>query len=264
MPPQQQVFINNQSGQQAFRDDLMRILQRAAARGRRLTLGTIVGSVRTKQIPENAIAGQQVRVTFVANVKLREFEGQPIMNDVLVANQAQQLVTGQDSDGMPVTVELSASGTGTIVGRAALSNTQQAVSFSPIHDINGLDLSFVYGLRVKLTGDLDAAIFARINNWRTSNGRAAFAGISGEIYIEDPQLDYHGAEYYQGYLSPSDGGRFLDALAGITCAIQTTTFDPFDGATPLSEKIDWWDNLVATGYEGLDPWGASTSRLVCA
>lgn len=259
MPSQQRLIAN----QQAFRDDLMLLIQRAVQRGRRLTLGTIVGSVRTKQIPENPIAGQTVRVTFVAHVKLKEFEGQPIMNDVLVANQAHQLVTGSDSDGMPVTIELSASGTGTIVGRAALSNTQQTVRFSPIHDLDGLDLSFVYGLRVKLTADLGATLLARINDWRADNGRTPFTGAPGEIYLEDPQLDFHGQEYYQGYLSPSDGNRFLDALAGISCTVQTVAFDPFAGATPLSEKIDWWENGIATGFEGQDPWGAKNSRLVC-
>lgn len=256
--PDQTRYIQTQ---QLLRDDLLALIQRAMSRGRRITVGTIIGAIRTKQVPENAIAGQQVRVTFVADVKLREFEGQPIMNDVLVANQAHQLVSGSDSDGMPVTIELSASGTGTIIGRAALSNQQQTVRFSPIHDVGGIDLSYVYGLRVKLTANLGATLLARINAWRADNGKTPFTGDPGEIYLEDPQLDYHGQEYYQGYLSPADGGRFLDSLAGITCTVQTVAFDPW--TAPVSEQSAWWDDKIATGFEGQDPWGAKNSRLVC-
>lgn len=243
-----------------FRQNLSLLVAKSAAGGRRFTVGTIVGDVRTKQYPDNAIAGQPVRIIFVADVRLREFQGQPIARDVLVSNQAHQLVTGSAANNSPVTVEITKSGTMTVVGRAGFASDDRVTDYFTIDDVDGLNLDFAIGLRLREIDDLDPALLALVNEWRADNGLVAFVG--GDVYAEDPQVDVHGENYYPGYLGLTDGGRFLDATVGVICSIVTTRRDWYDDDVD-DPAGDWWYGTPNAFSSSLDPWYAQSREVVC-
>lgn len=220
--------------QQEFRDKLLYVLDQAAPSQRRLVLGILVGDVRTKAYPENPIAGQPTRVRFVANVKLIGMEGQPIVVDALMSNQAQQLITGSSADGTPVTVEIAASGTVTIIARAAYNRSTHSVSYHTVADLDGQEMEYVFGLRIRNFDDLDVILRGLLNAWRIALGKAPFVyGLNSKFFL-DPQVDYHGETYFQGYIGPDDGGRFQAALLGLTCSEVTTYRDWYDSGPWLS------------------------------
>lgn len=237
--------------ERAFRDNLRKLYERFLNSGRKRTVGTLVGSVRTKQFPDNAITGQQVRIIFVADVRLREFAGQPIVRDVLVSQQAQALVAASDADGLPVAVEISASGTATIVGRAGYQSSSQSHAYYTIDDLNNNDMSYVFGLRLRVFVTGDAALLVRINTWRAARSLSAFS--VGSSYFADPQLDVHGVEYYAGYIGLEDGGRFSAAIPAVVCADETV------GAS-------WYDDSFwyGTSPYPLGNWYGEVVRTVCA
>ena len=250
-----------------FAANLRGLLQRSFKGGRRFTVGTLIGGVRTKSYPENPISGQSVRVIFVANVRLREFATEPVVQDAFVSNQAQQLVTGNDADGTPVTVEISESGTVTIIGRAAYQGPQTSVDYYRVDDINGVDMSFVFGLRLKNTSDLDAAFLTDLNTYRTGQGLTAFG--TADPYLEDPSIDFHGPTYYQGYIGLNDGGRFFTEALGLVCSDVTVKRDLFrvDFSDVTTAGFDPWYDSESLPIEGFsetdDPWYAQHTRTQC-
>ena len=252
-----------------FAGNLKALLKKEAEGGRRLTVGTLIGGVRTKNFPENPIAGQSVRVIFVCNVRLREFPTEPVIQDAFVSNQAQQLVTGSDADGTPVTCEISASGTVTIIGRAAYNGPQSAVDYYAVTDVAGVDMSFVFGLRLKNVSDLDASFLTDLNAYRVGQGLVAFT--DADQYLEDPSIDFHGPTYYQAYIGLNDGGRFFSESLGLTCREVTTRRDLFrtDFTDAIAAGIDpWVDHEAALLLEGFsatdDPWTAHYTRTECS
>lgn len=244
--------------EQEFRQNLEALIARTG-RKRRLTIGTLVGTIRTKVWPENAIAGQPTRTTFVTSVKLNEFDGYPLLQDVLVSNQAQQLIAGSAAEGTPVTVELSATGTATVIGRAAYQSIQTAVDYYTLAALDGQQMEYTYGLRLKQISDLDPTLLADLNTWRTDQGLGIFTDT--QIYFEDPQIDFHGPRYWVAYIGLLDGGRFNAALR-LTCAQQTNPRDWYDD-TVTSPDGDWWYG-TPTPYPGQDPWYAETKEVVCS
>lgn len=256
------------SSEQEFASNLQLLLRAAARGGRRFTVGTLIGGIRTKQFPENPIAGQPTSIVYVATVRLREFPGEPVVVDALVSNQAHQLVAGSDADGTPVTVELSRSGTVTVVGRAAYTGPSVSVGYSAITDVFGIDLAYVFGLRSKNTSDLPASLLADLNAWRVSQGLPAFG--NNDPYIEDPSIDFNGAAYYRAYIGLTDGGRFFSSAAGLVCSEETIRRDLFraDISDVVNAGYDPWSDQEALAIEGFpasaDPWSASIVRTTCS
>lgn len=248
----------NVISEQEFAANLQALLLRTG-RQRRLTVGTIVGDIRTKSWPENAIAGQPTRVIFIANVKLREFEGQPILQDVLVSNQAHQLVAGSAADGTPVTVELSGSGTATIIGRAAYQGSLHAVDYYTLADIDGQEMEFTYGLRLLDVDDLDPALLTDLNTWRGGQGLPLFN--AGEKYFLDPQVDFHGPTYFPGYIGLLDGGRFISEVFGLVCVEVRTQRDWYDDNV-TNPAGDWWYG-TPDDFPNQDPWYAEIAEISC-
>ena len=238
---------------QNFRDNLAALVQGEIARGRRFTVGTLVGNVRTKQFPENAIAGQQVRIIFVVNVRLRDFPGQPLAQDVYVSNAAHQLITGRQTDGMPVTVQIASSGTLTVTGRAALRTDAIAVDYYSLEELDDQPMEYVYGLRLRNTDDLDAALFSDINAWRVGQGLAAF--VADESYFYDPSGDVHGEDYYPAYIKRTQGNRFPGSVFGIECQ---QVLQPISWTT-----VGFWIDTPAGFPAGSSAWAAAAITTVC-
>ncbi len=244
---------------QKLRTNLDLLFKRFYSKGRRQTVGTLVGPIRTQEFPPNAIVGQQTKIIFVADVRLRELEAQPLVRDVLVTNQAHQLVANSDADGTPVAVEISASGTLTIVGRAAIANRAYNASYYTLDNINGNEMEYLFGLRLKIFGDLDSGLRTRINAWRSSNGLPDLTTESK--YFEDPQISVHGAEYYVGYIGTLDGGRFTNDVS-VVCQTRIRSRDWYDDTQLHGASTDWWYSY-SDKFPSLDPWYAKTSETVC-
>lgn len=242
-----------------FRDNLRALVSQFSKGQRRLTVGTLVGSVRTKSFPENPIAGQPVRVVFVADVRLREFTGQPIARDVLITNQAHQLVSGSDAEGTPVTLEISPSGAMTVVARAGFQSDTLSSSFYTVEDLDGVEMEFAVGLRLRNVDDLDPALLVDLNAWRVAHGKVAL--LAGEKYFLDPQADVHGERYFLAYIGLTDGGRFLGAAVGLVCQSVTISRDWYDDDVS-SPDGDWWYG-TPNAFPGQDPWYASRTEVQC-
>ncbi len=243
--------------EKALRDNITRLFDRLRAKGRRMTVATLVGEVRTEQFPPNPISGQPTRIIFVVDLRLREFEGQPIVRNALISNQAQALITGSNADGTPVSVEISQSGTVTVVGRAGYQADAQSFAYYSLASLNGNDMSYVFGLRLREFVNLDAALRTRINSWRVARGLAALT--NSDDYFADPQLDVHGAEYYPGYIGIADGGRFSAVIPSVVCSEQRVARD----WTQDADIEDWWHVLEPRAFPNQDPWHASVTRTVC-
>ncbi len=253
-----QVFVPgalSASEETALRDNLKILFERFSEGGRRRTVGTLVGDIRRKLFPDNAIQGEPTRVVFVVDVRLRDFADQPIVRDALVTNQAQQLIAGSSASGTPVTLEI-VSGVATVIGRAALTTESASVAYYTVLDLDGQEMEFVLGLRLKTAGDLDAALLARINAWRVGEGLTEFTVTSR--YFEDPTIDFHGAEYYQAYIGPSDGGRFYSEVAGLVCALVETVYPWTSDADPGP-----WTSNDLVGFPGQNLWSASRQETLC-
>ena len=244
---------------QKLRDNLAKLFERFYSSGRRRTVGTLVGAIRTKEFPPNAIAGQQTKIVFVADVRLRELEYQPLVRDVLVTNQAHALVANTDADGTPVAVEISKSGTLTIVGRAAIQNSAYNATYYTLDNLNGNEMEFLFGLRLKTFGDLDAGLRSRIAAWRADNGLPVL-GVNDQ-YFEDPQISVHGPEYYIGYIGTLDGGRFTSDVV-VVCSTQTVSRDWYDDTQISDPDGDWWYG-TPDKWASQDPWYAANSETVC-
>ena len=238
---------------QNFRDNLALLIQGEIARGRRFTVGTLVGNVRTKAYPENAIAGQFQRIIFVCDVRLREFPGQPLARDVYVTNAAHQLITGRQSEGTPVTVQIQSSGTLTVTGRAALQTDVLAVDYYSLEELDDQPMEYVYGLRLRNTDDLATSLLADINSWRLDQGFAPL-GLN-EDYFYDPSGDVHGIDYYAAYIKRTQGGRFPGSIFGIECT---------NIRQPVSWTVAGFWNDTPTGFPAGDSaWDAEEEVTVC-
>lgn len=236
---------------QALRDNINTLVGQALARGKRFTVGTLVGNVRTKQYPDNPIQGEQVRIVFVVDVRLREYTGQPIARDVLVTNQAHQLITGRQSEGMPVTLSIGTGGILTVTGRAALKTEETAVNYYQLDDIDGEDLAYANGLRVRNTAALEPSLLSAINTWRAQQGLAAMT--ADQDYFYDPAGDVLGEDYYAAYIAKVDGGRFPGGGLGLTCTYVQTPYS--------WDEDDFWG--VPTGFQ-VHGWSAVTEELECS
>lgn len=257
----------NQVAEQSFRDSFLRVLDKLRQRNRRTTIATLIGGIRTKTFPENAIAGEVTRSIFVATVRLAEFSDQPVYRDALVVNQAHQLIAGDDADGTPVTVEITAAGYVTVIGRAGFTSPFKGVSYYNLSDINGNELDYVVGLRIKSIADLDTTLLADLNAWRLTQGRVEFT--VADRYFEDPQIDCHGEDYYPGYIGASDGGRFQNTLAQLTCTTEVAQRDFYatagtTGGGPVGG--DWFYASIGdvVDFASIDAWYAQRISTVCS
>lgn len=207
-----------------FQKNLSKFIQ-GTPTGRRLSVGTLVGSVRSKSLPENAIAGQPTQVTFVVSVKLNQYPGKPVIEDALITNQARQLVSGSSASGTPVTVEISKSGVVTVIGRAAYGQGSSTISYHTISDLKGVNMAFALGMRIT-TVSASGVNLTGLNAWRTANGKTTL--VETDLVYVDPQISFHGVNHYQGYIALAEGGRFTSPTLGLVCGNQTVYRDFYD------------------------------------
>lgn len=223
--------------------------------GKEFTTGVTVGPIHPKTFPVDAGPMDPTHVGFVVNVRLIEFPGQPLAVDVLVANQARQLVADAAEDSnTPVLVQIDVSGNLTVIGRA-LVNT----AFSPnrsyyeIYDIGGLDLSFLMGLESTTFDQLDADVQLGLNAYRASIGLPPL-GIGDRVII-DPIIYFHGKNYFPGYIDPNNSHRF-GGFGSIVCK-QTTQL------VPWTDPRWVWGGPPIGWPAGVVSWGLTENITVC-
>jgi len=169
---------------QRVRDTIRGWAGKEVAAGREFTTGILLEDVRTKEFPEDAAPGQPTEVAFVANVKLIEVSGRPVVRDCLVANQARQWVA--DAIGTPVLLKIDKTGNMQVIGRAAVNfddNDDYVVKYVPIHDIDGNNLDFLFGLDYVQFADLSVDLRTQINAYRATLGLPPlYVPVSGTVY----------------------------------------------------------------------------------
>lgn len=238
---------------------LMHTLERMAdkrfKKGREITTGATVGSVRTKEFPVDAVPPEPVQISFVVDVRLLEHPGQPIVRDVLVAVQARQAVAdGANQSSTPVLLERDRSGVLTVIGRALHSVPfGHCRDYFDVSDVDGFDLSYVYGLKTVQFQDLLAPVQAGLAAYLASVGEPPL-DPADKLFL-DPVLDIHGPEYWPGYILPDSPRRHFEA--GCVVCVQTSEYVPW--GDPV-----WQWGLPPVGY-GSDvvSWGLRDITTEC-
>jgi len=229
--------------QRNARDGVIRIAQKAIRNEQEFTTGLTVEPIRTKEFPEDALPGQPTQISFVVNVRLTDQPGHPLVQDVLVTNQARQLVA--DEAQVPVQLRKDATGRLMVVGRSGAGADDATIDYYAIHDLDGHNLAFLYGLQYTTFGDLPASTQALITAYRATLGFTALVPTDG-IYI-DPIVYVHGEDYVQGYIPITDSVR--GSLGGSLTVQQTTELVPWTDAV-------WRWNLNPVGYSSsVSSWG---------
>lgn len=235
---------------------IRKIAKGEVAAGREFTTGVTVGTIRLKTFPVDAGPGDPTQVGYVVNVRLIEFPGQPLAVDVLVANQARQLVADAAEDtGTPVLLQLDVNGNMTVIGRSLVNTAYNSPrDYFQINDVDGLDLSFMFGLEAKLFGSLAANIQTALNAYRAALVPPLGPLAAGDLIFIDPVLYVHGENYMPAYIDPNNSFRF-GGFGSITC-IQTSSLVPWTdprwqwGAPPtgfVSGVVSWgWTETVTT------------------
>lgn len=225
--------------------------------GRQFTTGVTVGTIRRKVFPVDAGPGDPTQIGFVVNVRLIEFPGQPLAIDVLVANQARQLVSDSASEtNTPVMVQIDKSGNLTVTGRALINTSDTFTrSYHEIDDVDGLDLSFLMGIESCLFSDLDPSIQAGLNAYRAGLAIPLPPLAPGDRVIKDPTIYFHGEEYWPGYIDPDNSTRF--GVSGTLTCKQTTTLIPWN-----DPRWQWGSPPIGWGV-GIVSWGLTETITTC-
>jgi hypothetical protein len=225
--------------------------------GRQFTTGVTVGSIRRKVFPVDAGPGDPTQIGFVVNVRLIEFPGQPLAVDVLVANQARQLVSdAADETNTPVMVQIDTSGNLTVTGRALINTSDVFTrSYHEIDDVDGLDLSFLMGLETCLFSDLSADVQAGLNAYRAALAIPLPPLAPGDTIIKDPVIYFHGPNYWPGYIDPLNSHRF-GGFGSITCK-QSSALVPWN-----DPRWVWGGPPTGWGV-GVVSWGLTETTTVC-
>lgn len=225
--------------------------------GRQFTTGVTVGSIRRKVFPVDAGPLDPTQIGFVVNVRLIEFPGQPLAVDVLVANQARQLVSdAADETNTPVMVQIDKSGNLTVTGRALINTSDTFTrSYHDINDVDGLDLSFLMGLEVCDFADLDTSIQTGLNAYRAALPIPLGPLGPGDLIIKDPVIYFHGDNYWPGYIDPDNSTRFGNA-GSVTCK-QTSALIPWN-----DPRWQWGSPPIGWGV-GIVSWGITETITTC-
>lgn len=239
---QRRYGVQTEQDWQKIRDQVQEWAKQSAKNEDEFETGVIVGDVRTKTFPENVTPGQQTQVAFVCNVRLLNHMNQPLVRDVLVANQARQWVA--DGDGTPVLLKGDSTGRYQIIGRAAISTESVDTQNYRINDIGGLDLSFIFGLECVEFQSLSQDVQDAINQDRAS--RSLIPLDPADLLYIDPFVHVHGPMYLAGYLPLNDSTRG-GTTGGQSCQ-QSQVLVPWDdtrwrwGSPPVgwsSQQSSW-------------------------
>lgn len=236
---------------------IRKIAKGEVAAGREFTTGVTVGTIRPKTFPVDAGPLDPTQVGFVVNVRLIEFPGQHLAVDVLVANQARQLVADAAEDtGTPVLLQLDTNGNMTVIGRALINTAFSSPrDYYQINDVDGLDLSFLFGLEAKLFGDLSATIQTALNAYRAALVPPLGPLAPGDVIFIDPVLYVLGENYMPAYIDPDNSFRF-GGFGSITC-IQTSALVPWTDPR-------WQWGAPPTGFTaGVVSWGWTETTTTC-
>jgi hypothetical protein len=245
-----------QKEQQRLYHELERMADKRVDKGREITTGATVGPVRTKEFPVDALPGQPTQVSFVVHVRLLDHPGQPVVRDVLVANQARQTVAdGADESSTPVLLERDAGGTLTVIGRALHSVPQgHCRDYFDVSDVDGFDLSYIYGLRTVEFQNLPAGIQSGLTGYLTTVG-APIPNPSDKLFL-DPVLEVHGPTYWPGYILPGADRR--DFSTGCLVCVQTAELVPWTDPR-------WRWGLPPVGYAStVVSWGLTDLETDCS
>ncbi len=247
----------SQVEEQALYQTLRDIAKKESKSNRELTTGATVGPVRTKEFPVDAVFPTPTKVAFVVNVRLLEHPGQPIIRDVLVANQARQLVAdaAQDSSTPVLLRRDKVSGQYTVVGRALHSTpVGHRRDYYVVDDVDGFNLDYIYGLEKTTFGSLSATVQTGLNDYRaTVLGLAPLVG--GDTLFIDPVIYVHGENYFPGYIDPLNNHRF-GAFGSLVCS-QTSVLVPW-----TDPRWVWAGPPVGYGA-GVISWGLTDQVTVC-
>jgi hypothetical protein len=225
--------------------------------GRQFTTGVTVGSIRRKVFPIDAGPGDPTQIGFVVNVRLIEFPGQPLAIDVLVANQARQLVSdAADETNTPVMIQIDKTGNLTVVGRALINTSDVFTrSYHEINDVDSLDLSYLMGLETVQFGDLPPVIQVGLNAYRAGLAiPLPPLGALDEIII-DPVIYFHGDNYWPGYIDPLNSHRF-GGFGSLTCK-QSSALIPWN-----DPRWQWGSPPIGWGID-IVSWGITEVTTVC-
>ena len=241
--------------QQRLYHTIERAADKRVEKKREITTGATVGPVRVKTFPVDAGPLDPTKTSFVVNVRLLDHPGQPIIRDVLVANQARQTVAdGANESSTPVLLQRDPSGQLTVIGRALHSVPNgNCREYFDVVNVDGFDLSYIYGLRTSLFSALSATIQAGLSAYLATIGEPALAG--GDLLFLDPVLDVHGEDYWAGYITPTNPRRNF-ATGCLVCS--QNTVNVAWGAAPFR-----W-GLPPTGFgANVISWGLTDQVTVC-
>lgn len=237
---------------QILRDKIQRIANKTIRGTEEFTSGVTTEQIRTKTFPEDALSGEPTQIGFVVNVRLIDHPGQPLVRDVLVANQARQWIA--DAKGIPVQLTKDKTGRLVIIGRSGWATDEfTPIDFFAIHNVDSKDLTFLYGLSQTLFQDLPANIQTGLNNFRASLNLSAF--VPADILYRDPVLHLLGDEYWQGYIDAVNGVR--GSSGGTLNCSQQTTLVPWN-----DPRWRWALSPVGFGSSAVS-WGLLETKLVC-
>lgn len=241
--------------QQKMLRQIQRTAEKSIEKKREFTTGATIGPVRTKQFPADAAPGDPVQVSFVVNIRLLDHPGDPIVRDVLVANQARQTVAdGASESSTPVLLERDKSGVLTVIGRALHSVPNgYCREYFDVSDVDGFDMSYIYGIETVDFGDLPTALQLGLNVYLTTVGEPTL--VPGDILFKDPVLAVLGDEYWKGYITPTSARRGF-ATGCLVCS-QTSMVVPWGAAR-------WRWGLPPIGYgTSIPSWGLTDQVTTC-
>jgi len=244
-----------QKEEQRLYHEIERAARKQIEKKREITTGATIGPVRTVFFPKDAVPPAPTQAAFVVNVRLLDHPGQPIIRDVLVANQARQTVAdGASQSSTPVLLERDPSGVLTVIGRALHSVPEgYCRDYFDVSDVDGFDLSYIYGLRTATFGSLSADIQTGLNAYLTSIGEPTLVG--GDLLFLDPVLDIHGETYWPGYITPTSARR--NFATGCLVCVQTSQVVPWGDPR-------WRWGLPPVGYAAsVVSWGLTDQVTTC-
>jgi len=238
--------------QQHQRKQIERIAKNAIDAKQDIVLGTTTETPRIKTMPEDALPGQPTVATFVVNVRLQD-DTRKVVRDVLVTNQAQQLIA--DAEKIPVQLRRDALGKYTVVGRASITpdSVPYPVDYYPMHDVGGVDLSYVFGVEIVRFDSLTSAVQTGLNAYRATIGQPALS--ASDLIMVDPLVYAHGSDYWPGYLYLPDAPR-----GGSTGTLRCRQEDQL---VPWTDPRWRWGASPTGWGVGTSSWGLRELTVVC-
>jgi len=159
----------------AFKESARRVVSSMQTKIR----GTLIGDVRTKQIPEapdQTADPKDTVIIHVADVRLIDEPDQPVARDVVVVTQARQLISSGTlpianaddlTEGAPVELQYDSYGSLQVVGRLAWASSAMTVD---TYELGELGVAYTWGLDQVRFSELDPAVQAAINADRATEG----------------------------------------------------------------------------------------------